>query len=233
MIDTVKKQKQEISLAQLVTVALWIAALVEMLATRATTKPVERNEAPHWATPQDLIHYGITSGKYRAGRNTFVGEQTDEAAHNKPAPRPQDLAQLSASGHGRVKDIANGVVVYEAWYRHGKLHGEHGAALIRRDPETGTVLEEAWMKGGEMQRATAPAWIQRDGKTGVATLESWWTDGKRHRIDAPAQTRRDARTGQVTEQQWFEKGEELNAVRLGFGIIRDVLKNIAPRHTLS
>ena len=179
------------------------------------------------------IRYDVISNLYEQnGRpsHNFYKNRDSISIH---ATSGQEQQNLSSGGHGRVTKVVNGVVVYEAWYRHGKLHGEHGAALIRRDPATGAVIEECWMKAGKLQRATAPAWIQHDAKTGVATAESWWSEGQRHRIDAPAQITRDGKTGKVIDEAWFEGGAKLNAPVLAATMIRDMLKNFARHLTLS
>ena len=126
----------------------------------------------------------------------FHKTKTDDAPERIP-PIPEDLEQLSSAGHGRIKEVVNDIVVYEAWYRDWQLHGEHGAAFVKRDENTGVATIEVWIKKGIMHRENAPAKIERDPQTGVVTRELWIVDGKMHRIGAPAWIERDPQTGAV------------------------------------
>lgn len=125
-------------------------------------------------------------------------------------PRLEDFAQLSSTGHGRIKEVVGEVVVYEAWFRNWKLHGESGAALIVRDANTGVTTKECWIKDGKLHRETAPAWIERDAQTGVATREGWFLGDKRDRLDGPAHVERDSKTGKVAAEVWFADDTEIS-----------------------
>jgi len=99
------------------------------------------------------------------------------------------------------------------WYRHGRIHRDHGPAMIKkdgsehwyrddqkhRDQEDGPAITEAdgtriWMRQGAKHREDGPAVIYADGG------EEWWNDGKLHREDGPAVIGTDG------SRSWYHSG---------------------------
>jgi hypothetical protein len=88
------------------------------------------------------------------------------------------------------------------------IHEEH-TVVSERDAMTGTIIYEIWYKDGRLDRADGPAVVYRNPTTGIVTLEAWYKNNKRNRADGPARIVRDAATGALLHEAWWKDGKQI------------------------
>lgn len=72
-----------------------------------------------------------------------------------------------------------GRFVWKHWYFDGKPHRIDGPSRLDYDSETGVVVLEAYEKHGLLHRDNGPAILYRDPETGMIKEQAWYRDGQR------------------------------------------------------
>jgi hypothetical protein len=92
--------------------------------------------------------------------------------------------------------------VIEAHYRRGKLHRDHGPAVVQERPD-GSVREQYW-QDGKLHRDEGPAWVDRDADG--SGYEAYYRHGQLHRTDGPAIAI--SKPGLRIDERYFQHGEQ-------------------------